>query len=77
MAHHIVDKILETNAVQYTVRVNEENEEIVIALQIFCVYSVDELKCGFLAMSLSTVDKSRDCDTGRPISYVDTLWVRF
>ena len=55
---HFVHEILDTDLVQNAVRVDEQDEEVVIAFEIFRVDFVNELEGGLLAFPLSSMSKS-------------------
>lgn len=43
--YHFVHKVLDAVLVQNTIRVDEEDEEIVVALQVLGINLVDQLEC--------------------------------
>ncbi len=55
---HVVDEILQTHPVEDAVRVDEENEEVVVPLQVLLVHLVDELEGRLLAAALPAVGKA-------------------
>jgi len=75
MTYHFVHEVLNTIFVQNTVRVDEENEKIVVAFQVLGVDLIDQLECRFLAVSLPTVGEPRDRNSGLSISDINTFGV--
>lgn len=73
---HLVHEILDADFVENAVRVNEQHEQVIVALEIFRVDLVDEFECPLLAVSFSTVGEPRNGDTAATIGHIDGLGVR-
>lgn len=53
--YHFVHEVLDADLVQDTIRINEQDEEVVVPLEILGVDFVDQFECRLLTMALATV----------------------
>jgi hypothetical protein len=67
---------LNANSIQNTIRVNEENEEIIVSLEILCINLVNKLESLLLSTSFPAMYKSRNSDTTASVNNIDTPRVR-
>lgn len=73
---HLVHEVLNADLVEDTVGVDEQHEEVVVALEILGVNLVDELESPLLAVTLSSVGETRDSDAALAVRHIDRLGVR-
>jgi hypothetical protein len=73
---HLIHEILDADLVENTIGIDEQNEQVVVALQVLAVYLVDELEGPLLTVSLATVGETRDGNTAASVGYVDGLGIR-
>jgi hypothetical protein len=73
---HLVHEVLDTGLVEDTIGVDEEHEQVVIALDVLGVDLVDELESPLLAMTLTAVGETGDGDTAATVDDIDGLGVR-
>ncbi len=71
----IIPMLAKAHSIENTIRVDEKNEEVVVPLKVFGVDPIDKLEGGLLAMSLSSVGKSRNCNASRAVGDIDTFRV--
>ena len=72
---HIVDKVLEACGIKNAVRVDKEDEKIVILAEIILVHLVDELEGVLLAIAFAPVGEAGDGDSGRLIGHINTFGI--
>jgi hypothetical protein len=73
---HLVHKVLDACLVEDTVGVDEQDEQVVVALDVLAVDLVDELEGPLLAMTLTAVGETGDGDTAATVDDIDGLGVR-
>lgn len=72
---HLVHEVLNAGLVENAVGVDEEDKQVVVALEVLGVDFVDELEGPLLAMALTAVGEARHGDTTAAVDDVDGLWV--
>jgi hypothetical protein len=73
---HLVHEVLDASLVEDTVRVDEKDEEVVVALDVLAVDLVDKLEGPLLTMTLATVGETGDGDTTATVDDINGLGVR-
>ncbi|RZK37327.1 MAG: hypothetical protein EOO61_09145 [Hymenobacter sp.] len=66
-----VKQVVNSSILEY----NDKNKEIIVAFQVLGIHFVDKLESPLLAVTLTTVRKTRNGDASASISDVDTLRV--
>lgn len=69
---HVVHKVLETDFIQDTVGVDEQDKHVIVAQDVLGVHFVDQLEGLLLAVSLAAVREPSDCDLRASISDIET-----
>jgi hypothetical protein len=72
---HLIHEVLNAALVQNTIGVDEEHEQVVVALDVLGVDLVDELEGPLLAMALATVWETGDSDTTATVDDINRLGV--
>lgn len=72
---HFVHEVLNASLVEDTIGVDEEHEQVIVALDVLGVNLVNELESSLLAMTLSTVGESGDSDTAATVDDIDGLGI--
>ena len=73
---HVVDKVLKADFVKDAVGVDEEEEKVVVALEVFLIHLVDQLEGRLLAMSLTAMRESGNRNARGSVNDVDALGIR-
>jgi hypothetical protein len=72
---HLVHEVLNAGLVKDTIRINEEHEKVVVALEVLGVNLVNELEGPLLAVALASVGETGDGDATATVDDVDGLGV--
>ena len=75
VTYHFIHEILDAHLVQNTVGINEQDEQIVVAFQIFSIYFINQSEGRLLTFSLSSMGESRYRYPCLLIGHIDTLGV--
>jgi hypothetical protein len=69
---HLVHEILYAMAIENTVTVDEQHEQVVMAAEVILVYSIDQSESLLLTAAFAAVREARNSDSTATVSDVDT-----